>query len=399
VSAVASGPKLSHGVVTGVSSSGWTTVTLGHTYADMVVIATPNYDSADGAGVARIQNATGNSFDVRVDPAGGAALSGVTVHYVVVEAGVYDAPGFKMEAAKFISTRTDENNSWVGESRGYLQSYSNPVVVGQVMSYNDARWSVFWARGDDRKSPPTSGALYVGKHVGEDSDTARVNETIGYIVLETSTSGTAEIEGLRYVAALGGDTIKGVGDAPAYTYSYAAMPNSKTAVASQAAMDGGNGGWAVLYGDNPITSTGTTLKLAIDEDQANDSERKHTSEQVAYLIIDPPAGMPSARGSDLDTKWPSAVLRQTESTVAPIRSFSPRGEGGRRPDEGAIRGSTQTTNVLLVTHLLHEQPGEAVVAATARHAVEPGTLDALFEFLAEDEFDALLEDDLLAVLT
>jgi hypothetical protein len=107
-------------------------------------------------------------------------------------------------------------------------------------------------------------------------------------VLETSTSGVAEIEGLRYVAALGGDSIRGVDNSPSYNYSYSAMPNSKAAVVTMAAMDGGNGGWAFLYGNDPITPTGNTLKLAIDEDQANDTERKHTTEQVAYLIIDPP---------------------------------------------------------------------------------------------------------------
>ena len=147
-------------------------------------------------------------------------LSEFDVHYVVVEAGEYDEPGYKMEAVKFTSTRTDENNSWVGESRSYLQSYSNPVVIGQVMTYNDPDWSVFWACGSSRSAPPTGSALKVGKHVGEDSDTTRADETIGYIVIETSTSGTAEIEGLRYVAALGGDSIKGVGDCPAYNYSY-----------------------------------------------------------------------------------------------------------------------------------------------------------------------------------
>ena len=45
VDAVSLGPNLAHGVVANVGSSGWTTVTLGHTYTDMVVIATPNYDS------------------------------------------------------------------------------------------------------------------------------------------------------------------------------------------------------------------------------------------------------------------------------------------------------------------------------------------------------------------
>ena len=36
------------------------------------------------------------------------------------------------------------------------------------------------------------------------------SETVGYLVIETSTSGTAEIEGLPYVAAVGGDSIRGM---------------------------------------------------------------------------------------------------------------------------------------------------------------------------------------------
>ncbi len=100
-------------------------------------------------------------------------------------------------------------------------------------------------------------------------------------MLETNTSGTAEIDGLPYVAALGGDTIKGVDDSPAYQYTYSAMANSKTAIVTQSGMDGGNGGWAVLDGSDPITPSGTTLKLAVDEDQVNDTEGKHTNEQVA----------------------------------------------------------------------------------------------------------------------
>ena len=44
----------------------------------------------------------------------------------------------------------------------------------------------------------------------------------------------------------------------------------------------------MLYGTDPITPTGSTLRLAIDEDQLGNSERSHTTEQVAYFIIDPP---------------------------------------------------------------------------------------------------------------
>jgi hypothetical protein len=44
-----------------------------------------------------------------------------------------------------------------------------------------------------------------------------------------------------------------------------------------------NGGWPILYGVNPISST--MLSLAIDEDQFKDTERKHTTEQAAFIVL------------------------------------------------------------------------------------------------------------------
>lgn len=287
-SAASSGLNLAHGIATNVGSSGWTTVTLSHTYASMVVIATPQYELPTSPGVVRIQNAVGNSFDVRVDSAGGEAISGVNVHYIVVEEGVYETADYKLEAVKFTSTVTDYDVLWTGEVRNYQQSYTAPVVVGQVMSYNDPDWSVFWASGNSRIDPPSSTELRLGKHVGENPDVSRANETIGYLVIESSTSGTNEIEGLPYVAAVGADTIQGVDDPAPFQYTYSAMPNAKTAVAGLAGMDDADGGWVVLYGANALPADTGTLNLAVDEDQKNDNERLHSTEQVAYFIIDPP---------------------------------------------------------------------------------------------------------------
>jgi hypothetical protein len=56
------------------------------------------------------------------------------------------------------------------------------------------------------------------------------------------------------------------------------------AILSSAAMDGNNGGWPILFGETPIDNN--EINLAIDEDQIKDSERKHNTEQVAYLVID-----------------------------------------------------------------------------------------------------------------
>ena len=285
VNPLATGPMLRKGVVT-ANTGDWVTVTLDRSYTSMVVVLTPNYSDADAPMVARLQNASGNSFQVKLDRADGQTGSTSEVfgvHYMVVEEGVYTEAkhGVTMEAVKYTSTVTDENNSWVGEARVYQQAYSQPVVVGQVMTDNDA-WSVFWACGASRTAPPSASALKVGKMVGEDPDATRADETIGYVVVE---SGTWTLDGESFVAGLGADTIKGVDDAPAYTYSFAELPSITAAVASQAAMDGGNGGWAVLYGNDPVSTT--TINLAVDEDRMKDSERKHTSEQVAFIVFDP----------------------------------------------------------------------------------------------------------------
>ncbi|MEM6688402.1 MAG: Ig-like domain-containing protein [Planctomycetota bacterium] len=285
VDAVAAGPNLSHGVL-GAVGSNWQTVSLGKSYTSMIVVATPRYNDGSGPGVVRIDNVTSNSFDVRVDNVGSSIFSG-GVHYITVEEGVYDESGFKLEAVKYTEGQTSGRGNWQIDtsSQAYQQSYDNPVVVGQVMSANDPDWSVFWASSGSRTSPPTSGVLNVGKHVAEDPDTTRADETIGYLVIEATQDGT--IEGLPFVAGVGGDTVRGVGNGT-YQYSYDAMPNAKTAVLGSAGMDGGDGGWAVLRGNNPLPPAGGSIALSIDEDQLRDSERNHTTEQVAYFVIDPP---------------------------------------------------------------------------------------------------------------
>jgi hypothetical protein len=276
------GPEFSVGTVSDVGSS-WEDVTLSRSYNSMVVVATANYDNTKDPAVVRIQNASGNSFQVRVDAAGGATPSGIDVHYMVAEEGVYTIAehGIKMEAVKYLSTVTDNDSSWVGQSRSYSNSYSSPVVLGQVMTYNDPDFSTFWCRGSASGNPPDSSNLYTGKTVSEDSDTTRDDETIGYIVIE---AGSGTIGDVNYVADLGSNAIQGVGDSPPYTYSISGLSSPNVAIASCAGMNGFNGGWAILYGANPLTST--SLNLAIDEDVVSDTERNHASEEVGYIVFE-----------------------------------------------------------------------------------------------------------------
>jgi hypothetical protein len=234
--------------------------------------------------VTQVRNAGSNSFELRVARADGqtSAPAPVTVTYLVVEAGVYTQAehGITMEAVTFTSTVTDRPGSWVGTTRSYANSYTTPVVLGQVMSANDADWSVFWSAGASTSLPASASALRVGKHIGEDPDTTRANETIGYLVIE---AGQYTRDSEAWVVGRGAATVQGMGNSPPYSYDVSGLVTARTAVAIQAAMAGNNGGWAVLYGASAISAS--TLQLAVDEDQLLDAERLHVGEPVAYLVV------------------------------------------------------------------------------------------------------------------
>jgi hypothetical protein len=275
-------PKAEQGVVSGISSTSWTTVNLSKTYSSMVVVATPNYSSTSNPAVVRIRNATGSRFQVRMSMASAGTVNNVAVHYLVVEEGVYDSP--RMEARRVVSDGTNRRGSWTKKSMeaySYAQTYTAPVVLGQVMTHNDPGFSVFWSRrGKNRRYTPNAKSCYVGKHVAEDPDKTRDSETLGVIVIE---SGSGTLNGVSYTAGLGSKSIAGVGDAPSYSYALSGVSNPGTAILSSAAMKRSNGGWPILYGSNPVTST--ALNMAVDEDLLKDSERRHGTEKIAYIVL------------------------------------------------------------------------------------------------------------------
>jgi len=182
---------------------------------------------------------------------------------------------------KYQSILTDSSSSWEGEWQTYANSYTNPVVIGQVMSANDPLPSSFWARGSSPTSPPDASTLYTGKTVGEDPEQLRADELIGFMVIE---AGTGILGGRYFEAGVGSDSVRGMGDAPPYEYPLSNLVSAEVALLSMAAMDGRNGGWPVLVQD--LDPSGNAIGLAVDEDQLTDLERSHTSEQIAYIVLE-----------------------------------------------------------------------------------------------------------------
>jgi hypothetical protein len=276
-----------------ISSVGydWSHVNLGNSYSDAVVVCSSVLPSQSyNEVVVRVDNVSSSGFDVKIQrPNNEDPGYSTDVYCIISDEGSYTIP-VKYEAHKVVSDSTNGYNSpndWSASraedvSSNIVHTYTKPAVLGQVMTYNDSDFSVFWSFDCDSKGnrPFQDGmedGICVGKHVGQISQ-ERATETLGYIVAE---AGVYELKDFSMAINYGADSIKGVGDEPEYTYT---LDKAYTeGVVTKEAEDGGQGGWAVLYGDAPF---GTSLDLAIDEETVEgDTTRTHITENVAYWVF------------------------------------------------------------------------------------------------------------------
>ncbi len=280
-------------------STTWKTVSLENSYTNAVPVCTYVLDTFAGANpnytnppaVTRIQNISSSSFELRIQGWEDTSATTSDVHCLIVDAGAYTLPNGQLIEAHTVES--DRTTGQFGDSGGWQQSdledvsgsivhtYSNAVVLGQVISHNDNRASVIHITDcDSRANEPfhqnQDDGICVGKHIGQINST-RNTETIGYIVAE---SGSGTVNNIFYELARGGDSVRG-NNAANTGYSYGLSQHHTIAVLTQAAQDGGNGSWAVLYGNDPLA--GTNLDLAVDEEIfGGDTSRNHTTEQVYY---------------------------------------------------------------------------------------------------------------------
>lgn len=270
--------------VSSVSTDSWETVPLSSSFNDPVVTCTVKYD--DGTSllptVVRLKNVSRASFEVKLqNPSGTTGSIGPrTVHCVAVETGVWELPdGSPIEARKYQSAITDSRDSWVGERQLLEQDYSNPIIFGQVMTYNDPGWSAFWSRGVDQFTCADSDNFFAGKHVGEDSDLTRNDETIGYIVMEASRGrlGSMEFEFGQSSPVVAGYTQGNY--QLSFSSAFSGAPD--VTILSQCAMTGIDGSWPVMTTD----ATATSFGVAVDEDQQEDTERNHSPEALNFMAF------------------------------------------------------------------------------------------------------------------
>lgn len=268
----------------------WQKVHLQQDYESMVVITNVILSSEDQKPVVtRIRSIDHNSFEVKLqNPTGEEVDSYYALTFFVVEEGIYteEEHGVDLEAHRMQSSTISSVQSWQLEPQAYSNDYQEPVVLGQVMSYNDPKWSTFWSSSiGDRASAANVLGFSIGRHVGEDPDIARLPETLGYVVIE---AGMYEVGGAHFYARLGDDSVRGVSNSSVgYPYE-TPLGQLDCAVASMATMKGLDGGFPVLFTEDPFGQR-SKLMLAIDEDQIMDMERSHDGERVSFLAFGSPA--------------------------------------------------------------------------------------------------------------
>lgn len=382
-------------------------------FTDPVVICAieiPN--SSHPPVVARVRNVTTTSFQLRMQHAD-SATTGINqgfaptyIHYIILDAGVYteNTHGIKMEVVKYTSSTTYSNAISGGDSRSYTNSYTSPVVLGQIQTENDPDWSVFFSYGPTFGEVPSSSTLRVGKHVSKDTDTTRSNETIGYVVIE---EGSGLWEDIEYSTSYTSEDIAGVGDSPPYQHDDASITSAFAAVASISTVNSTNGGWPVFIGSNPTTSggvapdnnivlndpgsgitlsdpysgdSGIALNLAIDE--FDNGERSHTAEAVAYIIFGSPVGYPY--------HW-------TNSLLTALRSSSHTSDALLYAEESL----QHTTDAKLDVDLIEYSSVHTTDALLSEQSIITHTTDAklLKQFSVTHTTDTLLQKQLSSTHT
>jgi hypothetical protein len=266
--------------------------------------------------VPRVANVTTTTFDIRAQAAKAIPASqvvSVVFQCVVVNQGVYTVAthGVKMEARRVLSGAVAASSAnWTAENGvsalnvTLTNSYTNPVVLGQVQSTKEWVYQVFWSRkggaAPNHIAPPRLATkwLLVGRNVGQAlPSSVRQTETLGVIVVEAG-RGALPDGRCTYVAGsaafsstgVAGATLPGATRNVSVSFLPASPPAPPPLLANMSVVltQGGvssataEGSFAALMGSRAVTPR--SFLAVLDEDAIGDAERVHpVTETVFYL--------------------------------------------------------------------------------------------------------------------
>jgi len=265
-----------------------------------LVLATASTDGTDSPAAARVRNLSATGFEVApVEPsAGDGPHASLEIDYVAlgeIEAGerkLYllddiDAMDELAELGRHdtsaFQSKLLAGSGW--DTLAYLGRFADPPVVlaGLQSMRNESGGppqspSVPWLQSAVA-NVTGSGFQLALERAESTAGSITTDETIGLVILRDGSSGTLA-GGVDYAALRSADAIVGFDNgcrSTAFGLSFADPP---VLVANRNTRDGVDGGWI-----RRCALSANDVGLLVDEDQDNDSDRRHTSEAAAILAV------------------------------------------------------------------------------------------------------------------
>jgi len=259
-----------------------------------LVFFLPSNENPDPAAI-RVRNISTTGFEfAQVEPppnAGGSnGQPAATAHYLAVKAGIHTLPGGINVDASNISTKSFQGkltggNSW--ETLSYRASFSNPpVILAQVQTMANETGtppggpSIPWL-GTTISNVSTGSFRLALDRAEVTAGSISTNETIAYLAITSDVSNTildSSNSNVAFETIRSADNITGNCTSVNFANTYPAPP---IVIASLNKRDGGDGGWV-----RRCSTQTNRVQLRVDEDQANDSDRAHTTENAGVVVFE-----------------------------------------------------------------------------------------------------------------
>ena len=333
----------------------WHEVQFRRSYINPVVVVGPATRSDADRTTIRVKNVTENGFLWQIDEWD--YLNGIhqteTVGYVVVEAGIHNINGTKIEAG---NAQVNHLQSSVGLS-GFN---ATPTVVASVNSRVGKSAVV------TRISGVTPNGFSIKLQEEEANNPKHAMETVGYIALDSATGSLANLNFASGTTELA-VTHQGhnIGFGGQFTEAPVFLANLTSVIGDDPA------GVRIIY------NAPNQARVFVEEEQSATAEISHTAEKVAFLAIEP-----GLIGGVADTNSAPTISDQTFSIDdAAVLNDTVGDVTASDPDGDAITYSfAQANSVFAIDgqtgHLTVANPGNLVVGTETFSIVVADSLGA-----------------------
>jgi uncharacterized repeat protein (TIGR01451 family) len=275
-----------------VTSPAFTTVLFQEPFDVVPIVLTMPTDEGSEPASARIRNVTTTGFEIApVEPEGGDGPHvGMTVHYVAIEPGSHLLPGGTSVVAHTHTTTATQGRRRSGTSWDTIvfpaSPGADPVLLTTLQTMNSEQNSLLqpsvpWLTPSVR-SVSSSGAQ-IAMDFSETRNGTVVPEIFGYLAIQAGTAGAFnDVNGntVQWAASRTPTRVVGWDDGCTMFSFSATVFSAPRVIFSANSRRGGDGGWM-----RRCNITGSSIGLVVDEDQAWDTERRHTSEEAALLAF------------------------------------------------------------------------------------------------------------------